>query len=199
MLAAIGPEVTTLAAGTRIWRIYFQRGAHPTTWDQLRSWGPTDARFDHHLPPPRIQGRQILYGAVGSQAAVTVIAEVFQATRLVERSRRSPTWLAFDTTRDLHLLDLTGTWPTRAGASMAISSGPRSRSRRWSQAIYTAYPTLDGLLYSSSMNANEPCVALFERSISALPARPVFHQQLAEPMVLTLLKNVCAAVGYALL
>lgn len=197
-LAAIGADIQVLPAGTRIWRVYFQAGAHPTTWGQFRAWGPTDARFDHQVPPPSVQTREILYGAVGPTAAITAIAEVFQASRVVERARRAPTWAAFDCTRDLRVLDLTDTWPTRAGASMAITSGQRARARRWSQAIYTVFPDVDGLLYGSSMNANQLCVALYERALGAMPARPVFHRLLSDPAVLTLLKNACAAVGYAL-
>src|ERR1700675_2612849 len=95
-LAAIGADIQVLPAGTRIWRIYFQAGAHPTTWGQFRAWGPTDARFDHHVPPPSVQTREILYGAVGPTAAITAIAEVFQASRVVEQARKAPTWVAFD-------------------------------------------------------------------------------------------------------
>jgi hypothetical protein len=197
-LAAIGADIQVLPAGTRIWRVYFQAGAHPTTWGQFRAWGPTDARFDHHVPPPRVQTREILYGAVGPKAAVTAIAEVFQASRVVEQARKAPTWVAFDCTGNLRLLDLTGTWPTRAGASMAITSGQRARARRWSQAIYAVFPAVDGLRYGSSMHGNEPCVALYERALRAMPARPVFHRLLSDPAVLTLLKNACADVNYAL-
>src|SRR5687767_11973599 len=93
---------------------------------------------------------------------------------------------------------LTDTWPTRAGPSMAITSGQRPRARRWSQAIYAAFLNVDGLLYGSSMNANHLCVGLYERALGAMPARPVFHRVLSVPTVLTLLKNACAAVGYAL-
>lgn len=198
ILAAVAPVVRVLPAGTRIWRVYFQAGAHPTTWEQFRAWGPTDARFDHHVPPPSIQTRQILYGAAGPKAALTAVAEAFQSTRVVERARRAPTWAAFDCARDLRLLDLTGTWPTKAGASMAIASGPRVRARRWSQAIYAAFPDVEGLFYGSSMNANEPCVALYERARAAVPERPVFHRLLSDPVVLTMLENACAEIGYAM-
>lgn len=197
-LRAIGPDVHVLPVQSRMWRIYSQAGAHPTTWDQFRAWGPTDGRFDHHLPPPRLQAREILYAGVGPRGALTAIAEVFQATRTVERVRRSPAITAFDTTRALTLLDLCGTWPTRAGASTAISSGARPRARRWSQVIASAWPDLDGLLYGSSMNASAPCVALYERARSAMPAHPVFNRQLADPAMTTLLMNACADLNYAL-
>ena len=48
------------------------------------------------------------------------------------------------------------------------------------------------------MNANEPRIALYERAQTAMPALPVFHRQLADPAVLTLLKNACNAVNYIL-
>lgn len=198
-LAAIGPDLRVLPAGTVVWRLYFAAGAHPTSWSQLRTWGPTDARFDHHPPPPTNHAhRAILYGAVGPVAAVTCLAEVFQATRVVERVRRAPTWVAFETTQPVPLLDLTGAWPTRAGASMALNSGPRARARRWSQAIYDAFPGVGGLLYSSSMHGNAPCVALYERAIGAVPSAPVFHRALADPAMLSRVKGACRAVGYAL-
>ena len=198
VLAGIGSDLLALPAGTRIWRVYMQGGTHPTTWERFRTFGPTDARFDHHRPPAHIQGRAVLYGATGPRAATTTIAEVFQATRVVHRERRAPAWVAFDVTRELRLLDLTGSWPTRAGASMAINSGPRSRARAWARVMYDAFPGLDGLLYSSSMHANQPCPVLWERARNALPARPTFHRQLADPAVLTLLKNACHEVGYTL-
>lgn len=198
ILTRIGADTHVLPAGSRVWRIYFQGGAHPTTWGQFRSWGPTEARFDHHLLPQRNQTRAILYGAVGEQAAGTTLAEVFQTRRLVERTRGLPIWVAFETTDDLELLDLCHTWPTRAGASMALSSGLKSRDRRWSQAIYHAFPHLDGLLYGSSMNGNQPCVALYERARRAMPVCPVFHRMLADPTVLSMLKKACDLVNYHL-
>jgi hypothetical protein len=194
----MGADIHLLPTGTVIWRIFAQGGAHPTTWGQFRAWGPTNARFDHHLPPPRSQSREILYGAIGADAAATTLAEVFQETRTVDRGRGAPTWVAFATVADLHLLDLTGHWPTRAGASMGLASGPRPRARLWSMAIYDAYPHVDGLVYPSSMNQHEPCVALYERARRAMPRYPVFHRTFSDPAVLGMLKNPCAQLGYQL-
>jgi len=84
------------------------------------------------------------------------------------------------TSRDVGLLDLTGPWPTRAGASQALSSGPRSRAREWSRRIYEDYPMIEGLYYPSSMHgARYAAVALYERAESSLPPRPSFHRALA--------------------
>jgi len=185
-------------AGTRLFRIFFMGGAHPTGWNQFRAWGPSGARFDHQLPPPCLQARRILYGAMGPSGGLTAIAEVFQETRVVEREAKGPCLVAFDTAEDLHLLDLMGTWPTRAGSSMAMASGLKARARRWSQAIYAAFPAIDGLIYGSSMNGNQPCVALYERAERAMPTYPTLHRMLTDPTLLMTLKQACARLRYVL-
>lgn len=135
-------------------------------------------RFDHHSEPPQKQPRGIAYGAL---RVYTCFAEVFQETRTIERSRNQPWLVGFELSRAVSLLDLCGTWPTKAGASMAISSGRRDRARRWSRRIYEDYPRIEGLYYPSSMDSNQPAFALYERARKALPARPVFHRALADP------------------
>ena len=195
-LAALGPEIFVLPAGTALWRIYFQGGAHPTTWDQFRAWGPGNARFDHHLPPPHIQDRRILY-AVDRGAACG--AEVFQETRVLDRTASDPALVGFVSMRNLQLLDLTSTWPTRAGASMAINSGMRRRAQRWSQAIYEAFPALDGIRYASSMYQNVPSFALFEKAEDAIPLYPIFNRRLDDPALDTTLRNLAVEIGYLLI
>lgn len=194
-LRGIRPEVTILSAGTAVWRLYFRGGRHPTFWDVLRSYGPSGSRFDHHLPPAKDQGRAILYGALHGP---TCLAEVFQDTRLIDRTARDPWLVAFELDRDVPLLDLTGAWPTRAGASMALSSGPRPRAQRWSRVFYEAYPEIEGLYYPSSMYAHHPAVAFYERSTDAMPEAPLFHRLLTEPALLSVLKHVAFDVGYSL-
>lgn len=187
------PEVRTTQ--DRLWRIFFAAGAHPTPWSGFRGFGPVDARFDPHLPPPRVQERAVMYAATDARAC---FAEVWQVSRLIDRRAGAPTLVAFDPTRPLRLLDLTGTWPTRAGASMAINTGSRARARRWSQAIYAQFPDLDGLWYASSMYANTPAVALYERARDAMPRHPRFHRRLDAPELLSTVRNVAAEVGYLL-
>lgn len=177
----LSPAIHRLAAGTTLWRIYRQAGAHPTSWDRLRHWGPVrTARFDHHEEPARDQARGILYGAL---RVYTCFAEFFQETRVIERTRDAAWLVAFQLVREVALLDLTGAWPTRAGASMAINSGRRDRARAWSRRIYEDYPALQGLWYASSMDSNKPAVALYERAQDALPPRPVFHRALGDPVL----------------
>lgn len=199
-LRRTSPEVEILRAGTELWRIYFRGGRHPTTWERMRDFGPSaGARFDHHHEPPRVQDRKILYAATGQQSTTTCIAEVFQERRSINTRRNEP-WLAcFVLTEVVPLLDLTGKWPTRAGASMAINSGPRPRARRWSSAIYDAYPDIQGLLYASSMNAGERAVALYERAEHAFPALPTFNEPLSHPALLPGLRRLATDLGYELI
>lgn len=194
-LARVRPAIRTLAKGAELWRVYFRGGPHPTLWNRFRSFGPTSSRFDHHTLPARVQRRQILYAA---ENGPTCVAEAFQDARFIDRSAGSPWLVAFELARAVKLLDLTGAWPTRAGASMSLCSGPRPRARRWSQAIFAAYPEVEGLIYPSSMNANEPCVALYERARSALPAHPTFHRALVDPSLLTPFRDAARRFGYGL-
>jgi len=177
-LAGLAPDQRVLSAGARAWRIYFQGGPHPTAWNAFRHYGPTAARFDHHLTPPHVQTRRVLYLA---ESALTCFAEVFQDIRTIDRSRHDPWLVCFELLRPVILLDLAGPWPTQAGASIAINSGPRPRARRWSQVIYDAYPAIEGLHYASSMNANQPAMMFYERASTAMPQRPLFHRALADP------------------
>lgn len=194
LAASVPPEVRSFPAGTELWRIYFRRGPHSTAWNQFRSFAHVSTgRFDHHDPPPRVQERMILYAAVRGP---TCLAEVFQETRVVDRRRNDPWLVSFALDSPLELLDLAGNWPTRAGASMAINTGPRARARRWARVIYEAYPGIHGLFYPSSMDANRPAVALFERAVSAVPVHLRFNRALAEPPLFIPIVNAAARLGY---
>jgi hypothetical protein len=195
-LRGIAPEIHTLPAGAEFWRVYFRGGAHPGRWNAFRSFGPLGARFDHHpLPRRRHRTRSILYA---SDSGPTSLAEVFQDTRVIDRFADKPALAAFRIVRDLQLLDLTGAWPTRAGASMAIHSGARGIARRWSRAIYAAYPQAEGLRYASSMHANQPAFALYERARSALPPSALLDLPLSAPGLTAPLAAAAIRFGYAL-
>ncbi|MBI4607327.1 MAG: RES family NAD+ phosphorylase [Planctomycetes bacterium] len=195
-LARIHASVKAVSRGALLWRVYFRRGPHPAAWGAFRHFGPTSSRFDHHEEPPRVQERGILYAASGG---ITCFAEVFQETRIIDTLRHEPWLVAFRLARAIRLLDLTGSWCTRAGASMAIATGPRPRARRWSRAVYAAYPGLDGLWYPSSMHANQPAIALFERAAGAIPKAPAFHRALADPTAASAVHEAAQVVGYIVL
>ena len=201
-LKSIPPVTCELAAGTQIFRLFKSGGRHPVNWNSFRHYGPTAARFDHHLhnrkKEPFEGSRGILYGAVGHEAIPTCLAEVYQDTRIIDRKSRAPVLCAFTLTMPLILLDLSGTFATRIGASMAINSGPRDRARRWSAQLYEAYPHIHGIAYSSSMYANQPAVALFERAAFAVPKSPDAHRQLEDPGLENLLVATAEVIGYGL-
>ena len=194
-LARVRPAWRVVPAGTALFRVYFRGGPHPGVWNAFRRYGPANARFDHHELPPRIQERGILYAAVHPR---TPLAEVFQARRTIDTRRDEPWLVGFRLAAEIRLLDLTGLWPTRAGASTAIGSGPRPAARRWARAIYDAYPDAAGLWYGSSMDANASCAALFERAEGALPPLPSFHRALADETLRSLLESYATALGYRL-
>lgn len=194
-LARIPPVLHVLPPGTLCWRIYFQGGPHPSAWNAFRGYGPTTARFDHHLPPPHLQSRGTLYLA---ESAGTCFAEVFQETRVIDRARNDPWLVCLELVAPVTLLDLRGQWPTQAGASMAIDSGPRPRAQRWSRAIYSAYAIVEGLHYSSSMDGNRPAIVLYERAVKALPAAPRFHRALADPTLTAATARAADRFRYAI-
>ena len=202
----IEPDVKRLARGTSLARVYFTGGDYPTRWNEFRHYGPTGARFDHHLVDARgeaaTQERSILYCA---SAADTCFGEVFQETRRINRTRRAP-WLAiFLLQSDVDLLDLTGAYPTRAGASMAINTGNRARARAWARAFDGVHDgvhdALHGIYYPSSMNGNEPAVALTDRAerVHCLPEHPDLNRALADDALLDILKHSAHRLGYGLL
>jgi hypothetical protein len=199
-LAEIDPAIRRLTAGTRVWRVYFRGGHYPARWNQMRTFGPTTARFDHHLPDsevePRDQTRAIQYLALDG---ITPLAEVFQDTRVIDRAARSPWLVAYELATDLDLLDLTGTYPTRAGASMLINCGSRPRARAWSRAVYEAYPQIQGLHYASCMHENRPSLALYERAEAAIPAQPSFQRALSDQALRLMLRNAAVKLNYFLL
>ena len=195
-LRKIGPEVHVLPRGAFIWRVYFRGGSYPASWNTFRRYGPTSVRFDHHEPPAVVQAvKAILYGA---DRGPTCLAEVFQDTRVIDRHRDRPALAAFQLVQDVPLLDLMGAWPTRAGASMAISAGSRKRAREWSRAIYAAFPQLAGIRYGSSMHANLPAFACYERATGALPEAPLLDLPLSAPGLAEPLARAARQLGYRL-
>ena len=198
LLESLSPAVRIVPAGSVIWRVYFRGGLHPTNWKDFRYVGPVDARFDHHLGnEPARQDRAVLYGADDPR---TCLAEVFQKTRVINRWHKEPWLVGFETNNTIRLLNLTGTFPTRAGASMGLMSGPRSVSRTWARAFHDSYPGTDGLYYPSSMHANRPAMVLSERAREAgvIPDQSSFHRSLGDPAILSVLRNAARALGYVL-
>ncbi|MFW5968884.1 MAG: RES family NAD+ phosphorylase, partial [Persicimonas sp.] len=134
----------------------------------------------------------------GAFSLTTCIAEYFQRTRTVH-NRSRPRYVIFDPLRPLELLDLTDTWPTRAGGSMKLNSGRRDVARAWSRRIYEAFPNIDGLYYPSSMHGNRPAFALYERAETAFPDSPIADLALDDTSLLGDVKRAASALGYDVL
>jgi len=125
-------------------------------------------------------------------------AEVFQATRIIDRHSGTP-WLAgFRLEKAIRLLDLTGVFATTIGASTAIHSGPRPRAQRWATTLYDTYENIDGILYCSSMYGNAESVVLVERGAQSIPFLTVFHRALNDPAMLATLAETGKQIRYQL-
>jgi hypothetical protein len=197
-LRALDPPRVTLTAGqSRLARIYYASGPYAVAWNQFRAWGPArNARFDHYLPDEsgagQMQSRKVLYCA---RQGVTCIAEVFQTTRVVDRFSNDPYLCVFSPARDLKLLDLTGRFATRMGASLAIHSGPRHFAREWARALYEAFD-FDGLLYLSSMDSGAKAIALNERAQNAMPDAPLSNRALGDALLTDTIDAHTLRLGY---
>lgn len=198
-LRKLTPDFRTLASNTALARIYFRGGDHPSAWNAFRHYGPVDSRWDPHLRDENgrasIQDRGVLYAACGPEAIPTCLAEVFQTKRLIDRHSRQPALAVIKLAAPLDLLDLTGRFTSRLGASTAMHSGSRRRSQRWSAQLYEAFPTAQGILYCSSMYGNAPALALFERAIKSLPDEPSAHRMLSDPALSQIIQIAAMEVG----
>lgn len=197
-LPAVDQDGDQVEVTAPLWRIFPTTTVHAVPWNTLRHWGPVAARFDPHPPPPADHpDHGVLYA--GSDA-VTALAEAFGVNRTVDVRTGAPWLVKF--TLDLgavRLLDLTGTWPTRAGASQEIWTSPdRRRTQRWARAIAARFPELGGLRYSSSMHgARAHNVALWapaEAALNAAVAR--FAEPLAHPAMAAMIRDACTRLGY---
>ncbi|APU14208.1 MULTISPECIES: RES family NAD+ phosphorylase [Actinoalloteichus] len=202
-------DVVAVHQATRLVRVFTTGGRHQQHWNTFRRVGPlAHARFDPH---PVADDAPAPAGAPGAAKAAdgvlyfglsvrTSIAEVFQAGSIVDRRTRAPHLVVLRPVRPLRLLDIAGLWPTRAGASQAISSGPKDRTQAWARAIRTAYPQLDGLWYRSSMDSGSPAVCLWDPpSGSALPDSPDVLLPLNHPGLDLPLGRICEQLHYTLL
>ena len=185
-------DLHRVGRGTALWRVHPTAGPYVTPWDRLRYVGPTTSRFDPQPPPLRPSGRGVTYASLD---VATVLAEAFQRTRVVDVHRRAPYLTGWQPARPLTLLDLTGTWPIRNGASHTLTTGPRAVCRAWARAIDEQWPDLDGLWTLSTMTGR-PTVALFTAAADAFPRRPAFSRPLSTPALQGALRQAAAEVGY---
>ncbi len=176
-----------------LWRIHRVTGPHALPWDGLRDHGPiSEMRWDPH-PPPR--GKHPGIGvSYASADAATAFAEVFQARRAITRSgdQGLAGWTPI---RDLQLLDLTGDWALRNGASASLHAARKSTCRAWARAIHETWPDLDGL-YAPSTMTGRPMLVLFSGSASTFPRGPQLSRVLSDPALNTIVSLVARELGW---
>jgi hypothetical protein len=198
-LRDIAPQTLILPTDTKLARIYFATGLHPCHWNQFRSFGPTAARWDHHLPNAHSSGVEQKRPVYCCAPDIdTCAAEAFRTTRRIDRTRNAPGLVVFALREAVTVLDLRGTFATKMGASTARHSGPRSRSRAWARELYDAYPDIQGFYYGTSMNGHAPAVALNERAQGAMPEQPQFHRALNDDMLVEVLQQIALRLSYGL-
>lgn len=178
-----------------LWRVHRTIGPQVRAWNELRYWGPAPTmRFDPHLLPARTQHRGVTYTGL---RVVDAIAEVFQQTRVINRARGAPYLTGWRPCRPLSLLDLTGDWPLRSGASYTINTGRKDHCREWARAIHTVRTDLDGLWHHSSLTGGT-LVTLFTHGADSFPARPSFGAPLLHPDLRIHLLDVAEQIGFRL-
>lgn len=193
-------HLAVLPAGTTLVRVHALGGVHPAAWNELRRFGPTTSRFDHHTLPRRDHPtRRTAYLTTGPDAFVAALAEHFQddggRVGPFDLALRRPAITLFEMATPLTLLDLDTGWVTRAGGNQAIRTGPRGVSRDWSRAIYRHHRTVQGLAFGSSVWGPGRCIALWERGAKVFPAAPTATRQLDDPVLLSAVMHAAQRLG----
>lgn len=178
----------------RMVRIHGTAGPHVLHWHQMRHVGPLPARFDPHPPPVgQHDDAAVMYVAATFD---TALAEVFQAARTVLPSAPNRPYLTvWQPDRALRLLDITGSWPIRNGASHALNTGPHAVCRAWARAIAAHPARVDGLRYTSSMTGGA-AAALFLPAADSFPEYPELSIALTHPGLAHAVHGAAGRVGY---
>lgn len=201
-IARSEPDHHIVGAGstpdTILWRIAAPASDRP--WNQLRSFGPLpSAKFDPHPAADLTTHPEhgVLYAALDLP---TALAEVYQLTRTINTRRIDPATraYAFKLTGRVRLLDITGFWPLRAGASHAINTGRKDSTRAWARAFTEVWPDTAGVYYTSSLTG-QPCLALYRPAAPTVPDKPTQSFALTAPATRTWLERAAHQIGYRLI
>lgn len=178
-----------------LFRVHYSSGAYPAAWNEFRTYGPLErSRFDPHpLPPGEHPGYGVIYTAPDH---ATALAEVSHPAGKINLSARTPILSGWQSTRPLRLLDLTGDWPARNGASRALQYAPRSTCRAWARAIkQQAGADTDGLLAEGTLIAHSLIVVLFQPATPHLPPAPELSRALSDPAIAPLIAHAAKRAG----
>ncbi|MCI9889348.1 RES family NAD+ phosphorylase [Micrococcales bacterium 31B] len=180
-----------------LWRAYATGGAHPQAWNSLRHFGPAPGmRFDPHpLPQGHHDHVGVMYTAT---LPTTSLAEVFQSSRVIERSLDARAMVSWRPTRTLKLLVLTTNWPVLNGSAAAMMMDAKHNTQPWARAIHEHLRNdIDGLYHLSSLTS-QPLVTLFSGAVSnpSFPARPDFNVLLAARAADIIIDQATRDLGY---
>ena len=185
------------AYGGPLWRIHATSGDHPTRWDEPRTFGPLDSRWDPHPPPTGEHPHHgVLYAGTDT---TTTLGEIFQRDRIVDLVDLDRQLTGWEPTRDLVLLDLTDTWAVRQDASYALSHAPKSTCRVWASAIHDQLvvdgPRLDGLWVDSTITGR-PMAVLFGPAEDSFPSAPQLSRPLCHDDLVVIVEEALDELGY---
>lgn len=183
----------------QLWRIHNVGGKHPSRWDELRTFGPVDSRWDPHPEPRGVHlGHGVAYAAPNP---TTSFGEVFQRTRRIDLTDPEQYLTGWRPARELRLLDLTDTWPSRQGAAGALSAAPKPVCRAWARAIFDELvldgPRVDGLRVTSTIT-NRPMVVLYDPAADSYPAAPAISRPLSHDDLVPAVDLAVEELGYGL-
>jgi hypothetical protein len=154
-------------------------------------------RFDPQPPPPGSHPSVgVMYTATRPH---TALGEVYQATRVIDRSFGRAAIASWTPARELTLLDLTTNWPVLNGAAAAMTMDDKRSTQAWARAIDEQLGAeLDGLYHQSSIN-NEPLITLFSRTERnpAFPTHLSFSSLLLDTTADEIIAQATKRLGYA--
>ena len=193
------PGALTVDAGDLItfsdvlWRIHRTVGPHRQTWNEMRTYGPLASKRWDARPPPVGEHSANAVSYTANEVATT-FAEAFQARRSITLSG-AQALAGWAPTRPLQLLDLTGTWLLRNGASASLAGTRKDACRGWARAIRQTRPDIDGLYVPSTMTGR-PMVVLYSPSSNSFPPAPRLARQLNHPGLSGVVVEVADELGW---
>lgn len=191
-------EYFDLPTDTVIWRAHRTSGDHVLAWNELRTFGPI-LRFDPH---PRPRGDHPRHGVwYGADDVPGALAEMFQGTRVIDRTAGTPYLTGLRFTRPLRLLDVggfgDGRWPTRVGGNFALGTAAHGIAQHWARTIRATHPDLDGLVYRGRFSGGL-CLAVFTPAAGAFPPAPSLSLPLDHPGLVSRLADAARRIGDSL-
>jgi RES domain-containing protein len=141
--------------------VRFYNPAHGD-WNVQRTYGPlSEARFDHHVPPPGSGTRRSIWYAATS--LVGAVAEAFGNRGFLDRGSGRRICVV-EVCASIPVLDLVGAAPRSFGLDQGIATTrDYPLCQAWARSFYESYPGIHGLRWRGRQ-AGAICVALNDRA-----------------------------------